>query len=117
MSNFAEIDKNNKVVRVIVAEQDFINTLPGRWVQTSYNTIKGRHLHGKRPLRKNFAGIGYTYDETLDAFIPPKRFASWVLDTKTCTWKPPIDPPQTTIPYRWDEWEQTWKEINEVKNV
>jgi len=84
MSHFAKIE-NGFVTAVIVAEQDFINTLPdsANWVQTSYNTHGGVHTNGGTPLRKNYAGIGYTYDRQRDAFIPPKPFASWVLNEDT----------------------------------
>lgn len=89
MAHFAEI-QNNIVVRVIVAEQDFIDSGavgdPKNWIQTSYNTVKGQHTKGGTPLRKNFAGVGFTYDRVLDAFIPPKPSKEYKLDKKTCTW-------------------------------
>lgn len=86
MSHFAKIE-NNLVTQVIVAEQDFINRLEGTWVQTSYNTFAGQHPEG-RPLRKNYAGIGYTYDSDRDAFIPPRPEdgAIYTLDEQTCQW-------------------------------
>jgi hypothetical protein len=94
MSHFAKIE-NNIVTQVIVAEQDFIDTGilgdPSQWIQTSYNTRGGVHLNGGTPLRKNYAGIGYTYDSVLDAFIPPKPHASWLLNEDTCQWHPPVD--------------------------
>ena len=90
MSHFAEIDKNNVVLRVIVAEQDFIDSgavgNPENWIQTSYNTIGGVHTKGGQPLRKNYACIGYTYDKARDAFIPPKPSKDVTLDEKTCQW-------------------------------
>ena len=93
MSHFAQIDENNIVTNVIVAEQDFIDSGavgdPSKWIQTSYNTQAGEHKLGGTPLRKNYAGIGYTYDSTLDAFIPPKPFNSWVLNEDTCLWNAP----------------------------
>jgi hypothetical protein len=89
MSHFAKIE-NSLVTQVIVAEQDFIDTLEGTWVQTSYNTRSGIHSNGGIPLRKNYAAIGYTYDSTRDAFIPPKpadtEFESYILDEDTCQW-------------------------------
>ena len=83
---------NNGIVeQVIVAEQDFINTLPdaGSWIQTSYNTYGGQHTLCGEPFRKNFAGSGITYDETRDAFIPPSPGEGWVLNEDTCLWEDP----------------------------
>ena len=90
MSHFAEI-KDGIVQQVIVAEQDFIDSgaVSGIWVQTSYNTYGGQHPEG-RPLRKNYAGIGYTYDSVRDAFYAPQPDPTWVLDEETCTWRPPV---------------------------
>lgn len=85
MAHYAKIE-NDIVVQVIVAEQDFIDTLDGEWVQTSYNTIGGVHTLGGTPLRKNYAGFGYTYDRIRDAFIPPKPSEDAVLDEDTCLW-------------------------------
>ena len=105
MAHYAKV-KNGKVVNVIVAEPEFFETFiddtPGEWVQTSYNTVGGVHKLGGTPLRKNFAGVGYTYDKTRDAFIPQKPFASWVLNETTCLWEPPIVKP-TTGNYEWNE--------------
>jgi hypothetical protein len=88
MSHFAKVC-DGKVIQVIVAEQDFFNTFvdtsPGEWIQTSYNTFGGQHPEG-RPLRKNFAGIGFTYDAERDAFIPPRPEGDWLLDEETCLW-------------------------------
>jgi len=92
MSHFAEIDDSGKVLRVIVAEQDFIDTLPGKWLQTSYNTHGGVHSLGGVPFRKNYAGIGYTYDEKRDAFIPPKPGEATGLDEDSCLWIVPTKP-------------------------
>jgi hypothetical protein len=98
MANFAEINESGTVLRVIVAEADFVATMPGTWVQTSYNTRGGVHHdpHTGEPsadhskaLRKNYAGIGFTYDAVRDAFIPPKPSADAVLDEMTCTWSEP----------------------------
>ena len=114
MAHFAEV-KNGIVTQVIVAEQDFIDTLPNptEWVQTSYNTIGGTHTLGGKPLRKNYAGIGYRYDKKLDAFIPPQPYPSWKLNTDTCLWEPPVAHPQDDKEYEWDEENTNWKEITE----
>ena len=93
MSNFAKVE-NGIVTQVISAEQDFINSGcvgdPSLWVQTSYNTIGGEHRLGGTPLRKNYAGIGYSYDAQRDAFIPPKpENGEWVLDDTSCLWVKP----------------------------
>ena len=117
MSHFAQIDENNVVVQVIVAEQDFISSGavgdPSRWIQTSYNTMGGEHSNGGTPLRKNYAGIGYTYDAVRDAFIPPKPFPSWVLNEDTCLWDAPVAMPQDEKRYTWDEENQSWAELQE----
>lgn len=90
MSHFAKV-LNGTVIQVIVAEPEFFDTFidssPGEWIQTSYNTLGGQHPEG-RPLRKNFAGIGFTYDYDRDAFIPPKPEGDWTLDEDTCLWVP-----------------------------
>lgn len=90
MSHYAKINENNIVEQVIVAEQDFIDTSavgnPAQWIQTSYNTHGGQHRLGGIPLRKNYAGIGYTYDPVRDAFIPPKPGDNYILDEATCLW-------------------------------
>jgi len=90
MGHFAKVEKGI-VTTVIVAEQDFIDTLPETelWIQTSYNTYGGKHLLGGTPLRKNYAGIGYRYDPRRDAFIPPTpdEPGTWKLDEKTCLWE------------------------------
>ena len=113
MAHYAKV-VDNVVVEVIVAESEFINNLvdssPGEWIQTSYNTINGKHKDNKTPLRKNFAGIGYTYNKEKDAFIPPKIDDSWVLDEDTCTWKAPTSPPDDKKLYVWDTSKSDWKE-------
>lgn len=113
MTHFAKVN-NGIVEQVIVAEQDFIDTFidtsPGEWIQTSYNTQGGVHLLGGTPLRKNYAGIGYTYDSQRDAFIPPKPFASWTLNEETCQWDAPIPYPTDGKPYYWDEPTTSWIE-------
>ena len=115
MSHFAEIDDDGIVLRVIVAEQDFIDSgLVGdssNWIQTSYNTRGGVHILGGTPLRKNFAGRGYTYDEERDAFIPPQPYPSWVFGAGTCTWKSPVPYPSDGKTYVWDESAINWVEI------
>jgi hypothetical protein len=112
MSHFAKVC-DGIVTQVIVAEQEFFNTFvdssPGEWIQTSYNTHGGQHPEG-RPLRKNYAGIGYSYDHVRDAFIPPKPYASWVLNEETCLWDVPIACPTDGKIYRWDENTQQWVE-------
>jgi hypothetical protein len=114
MSHFAQIDENNIVTQVIVADQDFIDSGavgdPTKWIQTSYNTHAGQHPEG-RPLRKNFAGIGYTYDPIRDAFIPPEIYPSWVLNEDTCLWESPVPYPDDGKRYTWDEEETKWIEL------
>lgn len=111
MSHFAKVE-NGIVTQVIVAEQDVIDSglFGAGWVQTSYNTHGGQHPEG-RPLRKNFAGIGYAYDDQLDAFIAPKPFESWTLDQDTCLWNPPTPYPEDGKIYTWDEEQQEWIEV------
>ena len=105
MSHFAKIDKNNIVTEVIVAEQDFINSgLVGDsflWVQTSYNGN----------FRKNYAAIGFTYDKTRDAFIPPQPYPSWTLDEDSCRWEAPVAYPDDGNQYTWNETDQQWDEV------
>ena len=112
MSHFARITAQGIVEQVIVAEQNFIDTLPDKtsWVQTSYNTHGGVHALGGIPLCKNYAGIGYTYDSVRDAFIPPKPYASWVLNENTCLWDAPTPCPTDGKTYNWDENAQQWVE-------
>ena len=111
MSHFARVTAQGIVEQVIVAEQDFIDTLSDRtsWVQTSYNTYGGQHPEG-RPLRKNYAGVGYSYDSVRDAFIPPQSYASWVLNEETCLWDAPTPYPTNGKTYNWDENTQQWVE-------
>lgn len=109
MAHFAEIDENNIVLRVLVTSNDMvnegydwlINNIGGTWVQTSYNAT----------IRKNFAGVGYTYDAERDAFIAPQPFGSWVLDENTCQWEAPVAYPEDGKRYRWDEDTLNWIEI------
>lgn len=115
MSHFAQIDENNIVTQVIVIEQDVVDTGlfgdPNSWIQTSYNTIGGTHLLSGTPLRKNYAGIGYTYDSTRDAFIPPKPFNSWTLNETSCLWEAPTAMPTDDKMYTWDEETTSWIEV------
>ena len=112
MAHFALLNENSIVTQVVVAEQDVIDSgLFGTgWIQTSYNTQGGQHTEG-RPLRKNYAGVGFTYDSTRDAFIPPKPYASWSLDETTCLWNPPIPMPSDNKIYQWDETTISWVEV------
>ena len=114
MAHFAKVE-NGIVTAVIVATPSFINTLSDfdSWIQTSYNTYGGVHNYGRTPLRKNYAGVGYTYDSSKDAFIPPKEFNSWILNEETCLWNPPIEMPTEGCPYIWDEERQNWKVLTE----
>jgi len=122
MSHFAKVNSENIVVQVIVAEQDFIDSLPAEdgisWIQTSYNTFGGKHYNPETgeeddglPLRKNYAGIGFTYNPDFDAFIPPQPYESWSLNEETCLWEAPIPMPEIpvgddgvlTAYYKWSE--------------
>jgi hypothetical protein len=109
MAHYARIE-NNRVTQVIVADEDYIKTRPEteRWIQTSYNTRANVHVLGGTPLRKNYAGIGYHYDELLDAFIPPKTYASWNLNAEIGCWQAPIAYPNDGAYYIWDEDKQNW---------
>tara|TARA_R100000808_G_scaffold1531_2_gene6948 strand:+ start:1051 stop:1476 length:426 start_codon:yes stop_codon:yes gene_type:complete len=134
MAYFAEIDDSNLVVRVLAladadtvdangAESELVgaeylsSAFGGRWRQTSYNTRGGVHALGGDPLRKNFAGIGYTFDPDRNAFIPPRPFASWLLDEATCTWNPPVPYPDFTeedgkpVMWNWDEEGREWVKV------
>ena len=107
MSHFAKI--NNEIVeKVIVAEQDFINTLDGTWVQTSYNTYGNQHPEN-RPLRGNFAGKGYTYNTNKDVFYAPQPYPSWTLNETTWLWESPTPYPDDGEFYEWNEETLTWK--------
>lgn len=122
MAHFAELGENNVVLQVIVVSDSDSpneesgaafcrNLLGGTWKQTSYNTSGGIHKLGGTPFRKNYAGIGYTYDSGRDAFIPPKPFASWNLNEDTCLWEAPISYPTDGKYYSWDEETTNWKEM------
>ncbi len=126
MASFAKIGLNGKVIEVLSVvnevlhdangvEQesigiDFLTKLTGWaiWKQTSYNTIAGVHKLGGTPFRKNFAGIGYTYDEDRDAFIPPRSYKGWILNEQTCTWESPIPLPNDGNKYRWNQETLSW---------
>ena len=114
MAHFAKVN-NGIVEQVIVAEPEFFDTFvdssPGQWIQTSYNTHGGVHANGGTPLRKNYAGIGYLYDSTRDAFIPPKPYASWLLDDQTCLWNAPVPYPTDGGRYTWNESTQAWDAV------
>ena len=115
MSHFAKV-LNGKVVQVIVAEQEFFNTFvdtsPGQWIQTSYNTYGNQHKLGGTPLRGNYAGVGYVYDSKNDVFYEPKPYASWTLNQSTWLWESPIPYPNDGKLYKWDEPTTSWVEIN-----
>jgi len=121
MAYFAKLGVGNKVLAVhtvsndiATTEQagvDFLNNLFNTrdvYKQTSYNTFSGEHLLGGTPLRKNYAGIGYSYDQTRDAFIAPQPFASWILNETTCQWEAPVALPDTENRYNWNEETQQW---------
>lgn len=116
MSHFAKV-LDGKVVQVIVAELEFFDTFidstPGEWIQTSYNTYGGEHKLGGAPFRKNYAGVGYSYNRELDAFIPPKPYDSWKLDNNTCLWSAPTPMPEDEKIYKWDEPTLGWIEITQ----
>ena len=111
MAHFAKVN-NGIVEQVIVAEPEFFDTFvdssPGQWIQTSYNTRGGVHTLGGTPLRKNYAGIGYSYDSQRDAFIPPKPYASWTLNEDSCLWEAPVAYPDDGEDYVWDETTTAW---------
>lgn len=119
MSHFAKV-KDGRVINVIVAEQEFIDTfvdnIPGEWIQTSYNTRAGIHYgpngepDGGVALRGNFAGIGFVYNKNHDVFYTPSPFPSWTMDTTTWTWTPPVPHPTDDKFYSWDEQQKTWVE-------
>lgn len=122
MAYFAEVDRNNVVLRVLYIDdvhehrgEEFLSydlSLGGSWKQTSYNTRGGVHILGGTPFRKNYAGIGFIYNKELDAFIPPKPYASWVLDQETCLWNAPLPIPNDEKTYEWDEGSSSWVEYN-----
>ena len=131
MASFAKIGLNSKVIEVLSVNNevlkdsngieqeingiDFLTKLTGWaiWKQTSYNTVGGVHTKGGVPFRKNHAGIGYTYDEDRDAFIPKKPYNSWILNQQTCNWEAPVAKPNDGKKYNWNETNLTWDLIND----
>lgn len=121
MAHFAEIDSNGLVQRVLVVAdeqedrgQEFLANdlgLGGTWLKTSYNTVGGVHSLGGTPFRKNYAGIGFTYDAAKDAFIPPKPYESWTLNNDTCLWDAPTPYPTDGAMYSWNEETTNWEEV------
>ena len=114
MAHYAKISEGI-VVNIIASEQDCIDTMvdtsPGIWLQASYNTLGGVHKLGGTPLRKNFPGIGFTYDATRDAFYGPQPYESWTLNNTTCLWEAPVAWPDDDKVYNWNETTQAWDEI------
>ena len=111
MSHFAKVN-SGVVEQVIVAEPEFfdnfVDSSPGEWIQTSYNTYGGVHANGGDPMRMNYAGVGYTYDRVRDAFIPPKPYPSWVLNEDTCLWDAPTPMPDDGQMYTWNDETRNW---------
>ena len=127
MAHFAKLNEDNVVVQVIVVSnsdapdeakgQAFLQNLYKNTVtykQTSYNTIAGEHKLGGTPFRKNYAAIGYTYDSTKDAFIPPKPYNSWTLDENTCQWEAPVEKPGGDNIYEWNEDTKSWDLVHQA---
>ena len=125
MAHFAKLGVGNKVLKVTVVSNDiatteqaginFLNNLYNTrdvWKKASYNTKAGVHVNGGTPFRKNYAGVGYTYDQTRDAFIPPQPFASWVLNEESCIWEAPVALPDTENRYNWNEETTSWDLID-----
>ena len=114
MAHFAKVT-DGKVIQVIVAEKEFFDTFvdssPGTWIQTSYNTHGNQHPEG-RPLRGNYAGIGYTYDSVNDVFYAPQPYPSWILNNNTWLWESPVPYPTDGKRYIWDETITNWVEHN-----
>jgi hypothetical protein len=118
MAHFAEIDESSFVTRVLVTNNEdpnndegyqwLIDTFGGTWIKTSYNTHGGIHTLGGTPLRKNYAGVGMSYDPIRDAFISKKPFESWVLNEETCIWEAPVAKPTNDREYKWNEETLSW---------
>ena len=125
MAHFAELDNTNVVLQVLVTDNDdpngdegyqwLVDNLGGTWKKTSFNTLAGAHLLGGTPFRKNYAGVGFTYDAARDAFIPPKPYTQWVLNEDTCQWEPPVESPlfdpEDPKYYDWDDLSSSWVEV------
>jgi hypothetical protein len=123
MAHFAEIDENNIVIRVLVTDNNdpngdegyqwLIDNLGGRWIKTSYNTYLNKHMFEGTPLRGNYASEGYSYNETLNIFLPPKTYPSWIIDEVNARWKAPVPKPPVdeTHDFIWDETTLTWVEV------
>ena len=128
MAHWAELDENNVVTRVLVGDNNdpagdegyqwLLDNLGGTWVKTSYNAVGGKRRNPETGevteeagFRKNYAGIGYTFDAVRDAFIPPKPFNSWVLNEDTCLWDAPTPYPADGKMYRWVEEDLNWQEV------
>ena len=113
MAHYAKVN-NGIVEQVIVAESEFfekfIDSSPGSWIQTSYNTLGNQHTFGGTPLRGNYAGVGYTYDTTNDVFYAPKPYASWTLNESTWLWEAPTPKP-IEGKYQWNESTTSWVEV------
>lgn len=125
MAHYAYLDENNIVTMITVGKNE--DDLPGNWEEyygakrTSYNTRGGVYYDSNtnepaqdqsKAFRKNYAGIGYTYDSVRDAFIPPKPFASWILNEDSCLWEAPVPYPTDNLVYAWDEESLTWKRVS-----
>ena len=121
MAHFAKLGTGNIIERVEVVSNNIATTEQAgveflqnlykdisAWKQTSYNTRGGEHIMGGTPFRKNYAGIGYIYNQTKDAFIPPKPFNSWILNETTCLWEAPVTYPDDGERYTWNESTTTW---------
>lgn len=129
MGHYAKV-VSGEVVQVIVAEPDFFDTFvdssPGEWIQTSYNTRGGVHYQANsqepsadqsKALRKNYAGLGFSYNRELDAFVPPKPYASWVLNEESCLWEAPTPMPTDGAIYQWNESTTSWDVVTETPHT
>jgi hypothetical protein len=114
MAHFAKV-LDGKVTQVIVAEPEFFNTFvdtsPGTWLQTSYNTFGNQHKFGSTPLRGNYAGVGFIYDQANDVFYEPQPYPSWTLNESTWLWEAPTPYPNDDKTYRWNEATTSWVEV------
>jgi len=108
MAVYALVDENNIVIDIKGGDAEWVANQQGRWIETDPDTDSGQHRSGGVPLRKNFAQVGYSYDETLDAFIPPKSTPSWIIDNATGQWVAPVPYPTDGRNYTWNETRQEW---------